>query len=116
MDPSVTKTPLLISDFFDLFLKLALVFSPQAISNSRSVGPHQAACSSFASSVLLYQHLRACLFCLWGYHFREFTSFRATMSRLSSATILFSLEFSASRALKRLASEMVIPPNFAFQL
>jgi hypothetical protein len=116
LDSSVAKTAFLICNFFDLFFKCTLILFLQAVTYCRSIGPHQAARSPLASVVLVNEHIRACPFGLWGYHFLETISFRATMSRLNSPTSLFSLEFSVSSALKRLVSETVIPPNLAFQL
>src|SRR6056297_3670853 len=49
------------------------------------------------------------------YHFFARSSFIAAASSICSAKSFFSFAFSSSSALSRLASETVIPPNFAFQ-
>ena len=48
------------------------------------------------------------------YHFRELISFKMALSSICSASSLFSLPFSPSKALGLRVSETSIPPNFAF--
>ncbi len=115
VQPPVAETALLARQFAQPQAQIVIRRSAGSVADHLPVGLDDVTRPPLAHLVGIGE--RGDSFALGGgrHHFFERRSFSATLSSMASAKSRFSLAFSSSSALSRLASDTSIPPNFAFQ-
>ena len=97
----------------DSFSKICLVMTFRSVSDKGTPDIESLTCSSFAHFIGRYKVLNCSSFHVRLYHFFETTSWSICLSKVKSATILFSREFSSSSCLSFLTSEGISPHIFS---
>ena len=116
MQPPIAEPPAFGRQFANALANRRVVGAPAAVADRRTVARECGAGPPLAH-VMRFAHVSDSLPSSGGLqHFRLLTSFKIALSSIASASSFFSLAFSSSSALSRLASETSMPPNFAFHL